>query len=347
MITRWFHFGLLMLVAMLVCVPVSSRADDNMLIGAGGVNIATPPATQGAAGGTGATVAPGEIAQGSKQALATISGFLGNIINAAVTVSQTIRDQSDKAAGGLAVITIVLAGVRFAATRDPVAAWGAAFEELAILGIFASLYLGFETFAPGFYGWFVSLSQKISGTDMTSVVGAMFGAGGQLFDAFIQSFKGASWWEYPATFAAVIPLVGAWLVLTIAAIVFVYYINIGLIQMAIGTVMGQLAIALGFSEFTRGYFKTWLDYMISAGMYVVVAAIMQKLVTATILEAVTTAAQNGLTTPLAASKVMDLSIFMLLLAFEIPKMAGMFGGGANASGAALGKLAKVATKGLV
>jgi len=39
---------------------------------------------------------------------------------------------------------------------------------------------------------------------------------------------------------------------------------------------------------------------------------------------------------------MDLAIFVLLVSFEIPKIAGMFGGGANASGAALGKLTKAA-----
>jgi hypothetical protein len=82
----------------------------------------------------------------------------------------------------------------------------------------------------------------------------------------------------PAHLVAVIPLLLAFVVLILAGLVFLYYSYVGLIQMAIGAVMGQVALALGFSEFTRGFFKTWLDYMISAGMYVVVAACMQRLV---------------------------------------------------------------------
>jgi hypothetical protein len=39
--------------------------------------------------------------------------------------------------------------------------------------------------------------------------------------------------------------------------------------------------------------------------------------------------------------VLDLSIFIFLISFEIPKMAGIFGGGANLNG---GGGAKMATK---
>jgi type IV secretory pathway VirB6-like protein len=111
--------------------------------------------------------------------------------------------------------------------------------------------------------------------------------------------------------------------------------------------MGQIAVALGFSPFTRGYFKSWLDFMVSASMYTVVAAILTKLVSGSLLKAIVAARGIGLSTPVGATYVMDLSIFVFLLSFEIPKIAGMFGGGASASGSALGKVAKVASGGLL
>ncbi|WP_258180439.1 hypothetical protein [Burkholderia multivorans] len=55
---------------------------------------------------------------------------------------------------------------------------------------------------------------------------------------------------------------------------------------------------------------------------------------------------KGLTTPYAGSLTLDMSIFVLILAFEIPKFASMFGGGASASGSAFKSLTKMATKGL-
>ena len=51
----------------------------------------------------------------------------------------------------------------------------------------------------------------------------------------------------------------------------------------------------------------------------------------------------ALTTPEMAVYVLDLSILVFLLSFEIPKMAAMFGGGASASGAMIGKVARAAT----
>jgi type IV secretory pathway VirB6-like protein len=111
--------------------------------------------------------------------------------------------------------------------------------------------------------------------------------------------------------------------------------------------MGQIAFALGFSSFTRGYFKTWLDYMVSAGMYIVVAAILMRLVTHSMVDAVHDAAALGLTTSGAAAQVFDLAFFVFLVSFEIPKIAGMFGGGANASGAVIGKIARSAAGAVV
>jgi hypothetical protein len=61
------------------------------------------------------------------------------------------------------------------------------------------------------------------------------------------------------------------------------------------------------------------------------------------VDAVRDAASLGLTTSGAAAQVFDLAFFVFLVSFEIPKIAGMFGGGANASGAIIGKIARSAT----
>ena len=294
-------------------------------------------------------VSAGETAAGNARAIDKITAMFSSVMNTAVDASQSIQKESDKFASGLAVITIVLAAVRFAATKDPVMAWVALLEELGILGIFASIYVGFASWAPNFYKWFVSLANDIGGADMTSALSIMGSAAGQVFDSAVQAWSGIGihLTMIPDVIVATIPLFLAWALLSVTAIIFVFFINIGQLQFAAGVVMGQIAFALGFSSFTRGYFKTWLDYMISAGMYIVVAAILLRLVTHNMVNAVQDAAKLGLTTSGAAAQVFDLAFFVFLVSFEIPKIAGMFGGGANASGAIVGKVAKTATAGVV
>jgi hypothetical protein len=308
-------------------------------------------AAPAAASGTTANpyVSAGETAAGNVRAIDKITALFSSVINTAVTASQSIQSESDKFASGLAVITIVLAAVRFAATRDPVMAWVALCEELGILGIFASIYVGFASWAPGFYKWFVSMANDIGGANMTSSLSIMGNAAGQVFDSAVQAWSGIGFHltMIPDVVIATIPLFLAWILLSITSIIFVFFINIGQLQFAAGVVMGQIAFALGFSSFTRGYFKTWLDYMVSAGMYIVVAAILMRLVTHSMVDAVQDAANLGLSTSGAAAQVFDLAFFVFLVSFEIPKIAGMFGGGANASGAVIGKIAKSAVGAVV
>ncbi|TDN59029.1 type IV secretion system protein [Paraburkholderia sp. BL10I2N1] len=341
--------ALWLVLAVAVVIPSGAWAQDVALT-PDGMPVGTPagqipPTTPSS--NSGATYQPGEITSGNSQAAAKINSLFSSVITAAATTSQLVKAEADKLAGGLAVITIVLAAARFAATKDPVNAWVVVFEELGTLGIFASIYLAYVTFAPGFYNWFGTLATDISGSDMSGTTTSLFTASGQLYDAFAKSFDGASWYEYPKLLMAVGPLLIAWVVLGITAIVFTFFVNIGQLQAAVGIVMGQIALALGFSSFTRGYFKSWLDYMVSAGMYTVVAAILMKLVSASLTAAIDQGRTIGLSTPQGATYVMDLSIFIFLVSFEIPKMAGMFGGGANASGSLVGKVARVATGGLV
>ncbi|HIA2410445.1 TPA: type IV secretion system protein, partial [Burkholderia contaminans] len=96
---------------------------------------------------------PGEVAKGAMAAIEEIAKIMKDLIELAVTLSQPLDQYANKMAGGLAGITIVLAGVRYAATRDPVPAWQSLIEDLAILGIFCSIFLMYATWAPGFYKW--------------------------------------------------------------------------------------------------------------------------------------------------------------------------------------------------
>lgn len=324
-----------LLAALFIGAPAGAFADDS----------ASSASTTSAS----AYVKPGEIAQGNQRAMDKITALFSSVMNTAVDASNQIKPESDKFAFGLAVITVVLAAVRFAATKDPVVAWVALFEELGVLGIFAACYVGFAQWAPGFYKWFLSLANTISGANMSSALSIMGNAAGQLFDSAVKAFSGVGF-SVSTIFnvlMAVIPLLLAWALLSVTAIIFVFFINIGQLQFAAGTVMGQIAFALGFSSFTRGYFKTWLDWMISAGMYVVVAAILMRLVTQNMIHAVQDAATLGLSTPGAGAQVFDLAFFVFLVSFEIPKIAGMFGGGASASGAVIGKVSKAAVGAVV
>ncbi|MGF6736358.1 hypothetical protein OKW47_000104 [Paraburkholderia atlantica] len=322
--------------------PGFALADEPTTLPDGTVVPASNTPSPSSSGATAASlVKPGELGQANANAMAKLNAMFAAVVSAAADASQSISQESDKFASGLAVITIALAAIRFAATKDPVMAWVALFEELGMLGIFASFYIGYATWVPSFYKWFVTLSSEIAGgTNMGSSVSIIGNAASQLFDSVIKAFKGAAWTEYISVLIGVIPLLLAWLVLSITAVVFVFYINVGQLQFACGAVMGQIAFALGFSSFTRSYFKSWLDFMITAGMYMVVAAIMMKLVTGSLVNAVQLATTAGLTTSLSAGYVFDLAFFVFLVSFEIPKIAGMFGGGTGATGGALAKLAK-------
>ena len=319
---------------------------DGTVVMPDGSTVGGPPSSGGSTAAPGSTIKPGEIGAGASKAVDKLCTLFDSVIPAAVNASQLIKDDADKFAGGLAVITIVLAAVRFAGTKDPVGAWIALFEELAILGIFAAIYVGYVKAAPGFYNWFLALSQKIT-SNMQSGQGIFSSASGQIFDAIIAAFEAEHWYNYVKLAIGMVPLLLAWVVLMATSVVFIFYVHIGQLQAAVGIVLGQIAFALGFSSFTRGYFKSWLDYMISAGMYCVIAAILVRLVTGSITTALAQAQQIGLSTAEGSTYVLDLAFFVLLLSFEIPKMAGMFGGGANASGSILGKLASKATGGIV
>ncbi|EDT42956.1 type IV secretion system protein [Burkholderia ambifaria] len=331
-IRQWLPSGLL-LVALVMPVVARASLQDTL--------------TQLGTTGWSSSYVVGEVAKGATAAIEEITKIMKDLIDLAVTVSKSLDKDSDKMAGGLAGITIAVAFIRFAATKDPVAAWGSVFEDLAILGIFASVYLAYGTWAPGFYKWFNGMAIAVSGTDAQSLPLAMVKSAGAIFDAVNEALKAEHWWTYIALLINLLPLLFAWVFLEVAALVFLFYVSLGTIQMAVAIVVGKIAFALGMSEFTRGWFKSWLDFTIGAGMYMVVAAILQRLMTATLATSFGNTISKGLTTPYAGSLTLDLSIFVLILAFEIPKFASMFGGGANASGGAFKSLTKLATKGML
>ncbi|CAN7794059.1 type IV secretion system protein [Paraburkholderia hospita] len=338
-------FAAALLPLFLIGTPLAAFADDPIVLPDGSV----VPGNSSSTATTNASsyVKPGEFSAGSKQAMDKITALFSSVMDTAVAISEQIKPEADKFAGGLGVITLILAAIRFAATRDPVMAWLAFFEEIGVLGIFASFYIEFAQFGPGFYKWFLSLANTIGGTNMSSTLGVIGSAAGQILDAIVKAFSGAGWSAIFSVAVAMVPLFFAWLVLSVTSVVFAFFINLGQLQFACGVVMGQIAFALGFSTFTRGYFKTWLDYMISAGMYVVVAAILMRLVTQSLIAAVQDATAKGLSTSGASGYVFDLAIFVFLISFEIPKIAGMFGGGANASGSIVAKVGRAATAGLM
>lgn len=292
----------------------------------------------------GLTVKAGEVAAGAGIAANKLSDLLNAVITTAVQASQSLKGESDKFAGGLGVITIVLAYVRFAATRDPVTAWVDVFEEMAILGIFASIYVAYQNFAPGFYQWFQALANMIQSGSGQGFVGPLGAAAGAAYESIVKAYAATSWTEYISLTVSLAPLFLAYLLLMVTSVVFTFMNGLGQIQAAVGIVMGQMAIGLGFSSYTRGFFKSWLDYMISASMYVVVSAILSRLVTGSLVNAITAGPGSGLSTATSAAYVFDLSLFIFLLSFEIPKMAGMFGGGASASGGVFATAAKQAAK---
>ncbi|MFM0416896.1 type IV secretion system protein [Paraburkholderia aromaticivorans] len=317
-----------------------------LFIGVASVSPASFAQSTGTTTGSSATAAPlssnnGDFTKGSTDAVNQISGLLGNIIPAAVDASAGVLKEANKFAWGLGVITLVLVGIRFSGTHHPISAWVNLFEELAILGIFVALYLGYTTSAPGFWNWFQQLAADIGGgannlmsTQMSTLAGSVLDA----LKAKISLVRAIT--DLNAMLTDVVVLVLAFLAMCLASVVFMYFSAVGQIQAAVGIVLGPIAIALGFSSYTRGYFQKWLDWMIHSGMYVVMVAVLVKLVGSSISNALSNATRVGSSTQVSGAYVFDLAIFVLLLSFEIPKLAGMFGSGAGASGTGALKLAR-------
>lgn len=286
---------------------------------------------------------PTEYAAGGVGFITTMNALIHGSVENAVVISHSLRTEADKFAFGLGVITLVLAGVRFASTQNAIAAWTDAIEEIVILGIFVALYLGYDTVAPGFWTWFVTLGTLINGTDVNPAI-ALGKLAGTIYDSCMAYISAAGWTGVIQIIPSLVPLFFAFLIATLASVVFFYYLVLGQIQAAFGIIIGQIAIALGFSSYTRGFFSKWLDWMITSGMYVVVVACLTRLIGQSINTAIGSVASIGGSTVGGAVYVLDLSIFVFLISFEIPKMAGIFGGGSGLNGGGGVKAARAAAK---
>lgn len=76
---------------------------------------------------------PGTVAEGLGKAAGKIQGLRSGLSAGALRLSDTVRSEADKLAFGLGVITLVLAGLRFAGTGDATAAWTDLLEELTLI----------------------------------------------------------------------------------------------------------------------------------------------------------------------------------------------------------------------
>lgn len=278
-----------------------------------------------------------------------------SIINTAVTTSSGLNSESDKIAGGLAVLVVVMTFVEFAGSHHPASAWVKVFQNLMVIGIFSAVYVGYTTAAPGFYGWFVTLAQDINNNQ--SSIQAIGGAGNAVIVGIAHSFDGASAWGVVSDFPKMLMIVVTdilailcFLVILAAGVVFLYYSLIGVVQSGIGIVFGKIAIALGFHPMTRGFFSSWLSFMIHAGMYTAVSAAMNQLIIKTMLNTLisNTPASGSLNFSTSFASVFSLtmiSLFILILSAEIPKIAGMFGSGASGGPAFIRQIAGGAVRG--
>ncbi len=282
----------------------------------------------------GVSAVKGSIAESIQSWLGQFQSFRVGLIAGAKDLSRTLTPHTDKIAFGLGVITLTLAGIRFAATADPVSAWTDFFEGILVLGIFASLYTGYDKFGPGVYEYFQFLADKIAGTRAMDPSFTLAAVGGGFIDAFLASMSAASGIvDVLKIVIAGIPLGLAFFFCLLASLLYTFFIALGEISASIGIVIGPLAVALGLSDFSRRFFFSWLDFMIGASMYTVVATIMARLVSTALVSTLVHQKDVGQATLAGASYAVSVSIFMLLVAFELPKIAGaIFGSGGGISG---------------
>lgn len=314
-----------------------------------GLPAGTPPTVS--EGGKGPTVlapTPGSIAEALSRFLSQFSSFRTGLIGGATSLSDTLTPEAGKIASGLGILTLTLAGLRFAGTSDPTVAWTDLLETLLIISIFSSLFVGYTTFAPGIFEWFQSLADKISGTRASNPGLVLASVAGSFFDSFTKALAAAKWYEVLSVAFAGVLLIMAFVMCAIAAVLYAFFIALGEIQVAIGIVVGPIAVALGFFDYSRRFFTSWLDFMIAGSMYMVVAAVMSKLVSSALVSTLPDVQAVGYDAPSSAAYVCGIAAMMILVALEIPKIAGsIFGSGSGVSGGGFMRLAtKLATKGL-
>ncbi|MFS8931420.1 type IV secretion system protein [Cupriavidus taiwanensis] len=297
-----------------------------------------PVTAQESTGGSQAPVAvsagkPGDIGAGIKKTLDKMDGMRSGLIQAAASLSQTTVEDANKIAFGLGVITLVLAGLRFAATSDPVSAWTDLFETFLVLGIFASLFASYTSFSSGLFLWFEHLAQSINGgTSVYDLPRSLANTGGKFVDSVVTTLKAG--WGNPFSLldaiVAAILFALAFIAVVIAALIYSWFILVGHLLVAIGIVVGPLAVAFGMAEISRRFFNAWLDYMVTGSMYMVVAAIISQLVSKPLVAMVGDVGQIGTDTTIAASYALSTAIILVFVAMEIPKIAGsLFGTGGS------------------
>ncbi|CAM2158323.1 TrbL/VirB6 plasmid conjugal transfer protein (plasmid) [Pararobbsia alpina] len=331
-----FRLVLVLFTALAFVRPAMADTDDStsaliksML--ASGASAAAP--TGPAAGTTGAAIG---------QSASDLSKLFGSVLTSAATLSQKVRPESDKLIFGLGVITIVLAAIRFSATHNPISAWVDLIEELVTLSLFCSCYLAYTSVGPAIISWFQTLANDIGGGSVDLGVN-IAKLSGSFYDAMVAEYHSRNIFQIGSTIVDTLLLGLAFAVLCVASVVFTFFTNMGRLQGAIGIVVGPIALALGASAYTRGYFKTWLDYLISAGMYFVVAAAMTQLAFQGVITDLQTWTNAGTTTNISGGYALSMSLYILLMSFEIPSIAkSIFGGGAGAGSAGIRTVASAA-----
>ena len=301
--------------------------------GAGGV----AATTTGAAAATAASssVAGGsasDISNALNQASLELENSMASAIPGALSLAQNTSVDTDRLAGGLAMIAITLAGLTFAGTHHPIGAWGDLLREILVLGFFASLYTSYSTVAPAFCSQFQYTSNLISSgptawSGLSNLVGSLF----QTADNYVGMIS-----LFNIKFGLIIAalmyvLVGIIVLITMVLVIF--FTQLGTMLLAVGVVLGKYEIALGMWSVTRSYFKSWLDYMVGSGLYIVVGTTVSSLALASMATRMNTIATQGTHQYYSAFYSLVVAVFAAFLALEIPKIAGtILGGAASASG---------------
>ncbi|MDK3022953.1 type IV secretion system protein [Cupriavidus taiwanensis] len=268
--------------------------------------------------------------RGLKNAIDQTTNITSGLIGSAIGLSHKVTPEANKLAFALAVITLTLASIRFMGAMHPIGAWVNLIETLSIVGIFAAIYLGYDSFATGLYEWFRALAASLSGDDKLSIASTLATTAGKLWAAVGRVVLAG---ELLQGIVTALVLFFAFVVVALTAFVYAFFMMLGEIQVAIGIVLGPIAVALALSDYTRRYFMSWLDFMIGSCMYVVIAAVLANLIGGTMEPSLSKMNNIGTDTVAAAAYALGIAIMLFMVSLEIPKLAGaVFGSGAGASG---------------
>lgn len=205
--------------------------------------------------------------------------------NHAVDISQSpgILRLSFILGWGLGLIAIFIPASKYAMSGDSENLSDLLYNIL-IIGVVAAFTMvpsNYRLLVNGVSGLFNDLAASVlTGTSEVNQFDQMVGVMGSVFKGISDNMPSgaAVITNFKFTILAIFLGLICFICILISLFFMIIYVNIGNVLMSIAIVLGPVFIACSILKVTRTFFDKWLHFLLIAGMYQVIAAVIMKLI---------------------------------------------------------------------